>query len=183
MKYKIRETTDVKGNTLSIWHTDCLGQELKIVRMYYQGIDFLLEKNWTYSQLDLVSNKHKAIWAENSDGEPMGCIIYEYHHYNRQGWIALSFTDEKFRGRYGIYGILHREFEKEIIKLGGTSIASITHKDNRSRLRAGAREGMEPQLLRLYKDLTPDLENVKKELSDESRKPWSAILKERWDQQ
>jgi hypothetical protein len=70
---------------------------------------------------------------------------------------------------------------KSTIKLGGTSIASMTHKDNRSRIRSGAREGMEPQFIRLYKDLTPDLDKIKQELSDESRKPWSAITKERWN--
>jgi hypothetical protein len=181
MKYKIQDTVDALGKPISLWHTDILGQEKAVCLMYLRGLTFMLEKGWTNAPLEMASNSHKAIWIENESGVHMGCVVYEYQAHNKQGWINLIFTEEKFRGRHNIYGILQKALEKEIIKLGGTSIASMTHKDNKSRLRAGAREGMEPQLIRLYKDLTPDLEKVKKELSDESRKPWSAISKERWN--
>ena len=181
MKYKIQDTVDALDKPISIWHTDTLGQEKALCAMYLRGLTFMLERNWTNAPLAMASNNHKAIWIENEEGIPMGVVVYEYQGHNKQGWINLVFTEDKFRGRHGVYGILQRALEKETIKLGGTSIASMTHKDNRSRIRSGAREGMEPQFIRLYKDLTPDLENIKQELSDESRKPWSAITKERWN--
>jgi hypothetical protein len=179
MKYKIKDSIDGSGENVTVWHTDCVAQEHAVVAMYFRGMTYLLERGW--SQMPFIVNpKHKAIWVENSDGVPMGGVVYEYHVANKQGWIHLIFTDKEYRGRH-IYTIVQKALEVETIKLGGTSIGSMSHVDNVARLKAGAREGMLPQFHRLYKDLTPELESVKQEMSDKLRKPWSAITKERWN--
>jgi hypothetical protein len=71
--------------------------------------------------------------------------------------------------------------ENEVIRLGGTSIASMAHKDNESRLKAGAREGMLPEYYRLYKDLTPVIDDRKQEIMDSTGKTWDQLSKENWN--
>jgi hypothetical protein len=56
----------------------------------------------------------------------------------------------------------------------------MAHKDNAARLKAGAREGMLPQYLRLYKDLTPGLDQRKQQLAEKTGKPWKEINLEKW---
>lgn len=178
MKYKIGDAVDALGSPVTIWHTDVVGQEHAVSAMYMRGMIHLLERGWCVMPFG-VHNKNKAIWVENADGIPMGGVIYEYHLASKQGWIHLIFTDEEFRGRH-IYTILQKALEKETVKLGGTSIGSMSHVDNTARLKAGAREGMLPQFHRLYKDLSPSLEDIKQEISKETKQPWHAINKERW---
>lgn len=180
MKYKIQDTVDALGKPISIWHTDCVGHEIPVCAIGLKGLTFMAERGWTNAPFEMIDNSNKAIWIENEDNVVMGAVFYEYLYYNKQGWINLIVTDEKFRGRHNVYGILQRVLEKEVVKLGGTSIASMTHKDNRSRIRSGAREGMEPQFLRLYKDLSPDVDTIKQTITKETKQPWHNISKERW---
>ena len=180
MKYKIEDTQDNTGATVSLWHSDCFVQEKTVATLYNKSITFLQEKGWVMNPFHFIDNDHHVIWAENERGEVMGGVVYEYHKANRQGFFVLIFTDDKFRGRH-IYSLLQKTVEDETVKLGGTSIASMAHKDNIPRLKAGEREGMMPQYLRLYKDLTPELAKRKAHLSFKSKKPWDEISKERWN--
>jgi len=180
MKYKIEDTTDNTGENISLWHSDCFVQEKAVAALYNKSITFLQEKGWVMNPFHFINNNHKVIWAENNKGEVMGGVVYEYHKANRQGFFVLIFTDDKFRGRH-IYTLLQRAVEDETIKLGGTSIASMAHKDNTPRLKAGEREGMLPQYLRLYKDLTPELEKRKVKISLKSKTPWENLSKEKWN--
>jgi len=178
MKYKIGTAIDAQGMEVEIWHGDLFGQNRHVAAAYLRATTFLLEKNWAMAPFDLATNSHKIIWLEK-DGECLGGVCYEYHSYNQQGWIVLIFTEEKWRGRH-LYTIIQKAFEDEIIRLGGTSIASMAHKDNEARLKAGAREGMLPEYIRLYKDLNPDLEQRKQSLEQKTGKTWKELNKEYW---
>ena len=178
MKYKIGTVSDAGGMEVEIWHGDLFGQNKHVAAAYLRATAFLLEKNWAMAPFDLTNNAHKIIWLEK-DGECLGGVCYEYHPFNRQGWIVMIFTEDKWRGRH-LYTILQNALEDEIVKLGGTSIASMAHKDNEARLKAGAREGMLPQYLRLYKDLGPDLDQRKQRLAQQAGKPFKEISKDYW---
>ncbi len=178
MRIKLGTAVDAKGMEVDIWHTDNVGQEKKVAVAYLNATTYLLERDWAMAPFDLASNNHRAIWLEK-DGEVLGGVLYEYHAPNKQGWIVLIFTEEKWRGRH-LYSIIQRAFEDEVIKLGATSIASMAHKDNAARLKAGAREGMLPQYLRLYKDLTPELDQRREAMAQRAGKPWKEINLEKW---
>jgi hypothetical protein len=180
MKYKIADTQDAKGEYVSLWHSDYLAQNKEVGVLYYDAISFLLKQGWAMSPYQVTTNAHKVIWAENSEGVVMGGVVYEYHITNRQGWIVVIFTDDKFRGRH-VYSLLQRALENEIIRLGGTSIASQAHIDNEPRLIAGRREGMLPEYVRLKKDLTPVLEDRKVEMTLATGKTWDQLSKEQWN--
>jgi hypothetical protein len=179
MKYLLEDTVDGQGDAVKVWHSDYVGQNLAVSAMYLRATAFLVDKGWAMAPFNLVANQHKVIWVETADGIPMGGVIYEYHAHNKQGWIVLIFTDEQFRGRR-VYSILQRNLENVTILSGGTSIASLAHKDNESRLKAGTREGMNPQFLRLYKDLSPELLQRKTEMVKSSGKPWHELNNEKW---
>lgn len=179
MKYKTRKTVDAIGEEVHVWHGDQVGQEIKVSAMYLRATTYLMDRGWAMAPFSLVTNNHNIIWVENAAGVPMGGVVYEYHPHNKQGYIVLIFVDEEFKGRR-LYSILQRALEDEVIRLGGTSIASMAHKDNEARLKAGEREGMMPQFLRLYKDLTPVLDERKQEISAIRNKPWSEITTEKW---
>lgn len=179
MKVKLKEDVTATGESVAVWHSDVFGQNLKIVEMYTRATLFLLEKGWSMSPLSLAANNHNVIWVENVFGEPMGAVIYEYHPQNKQCYIVLIFTDDKFRGQH-VYTILQTALEEEAVRLGATSIASMAHKDNVARLKAGEREGMTPQFLRLYKDLSPNIDVIKQTLTERYKKPWNELSKERW---
>ena len=179
MKILLEDTVDGQNSPVKVWHSDYIAQNLAVSGMYLRATAYLVDKGWAMAPFGLVANTHKVIWVEDANETPMGGVIYEYHPHNKQGWIGLIFTDEQFRGRR-VYSILQRNLENITIQLGGTSIASLAHKDNESRLKAGAREGMNPQFLRLYKDLTPELEQRKAEISQVKGKPWKDINTERW---
>jgi hypothetical protein len=180
MKFKITDTVDALGEPVVVWHSDFLSQQKQVGALAYDALSFLLKNNWAMAPYQLIQNSHKVIWAENTAGEPMGGVIYEYHNATKQGFIVIIFTDEKFRGRR-IYSILQRALENEIIRLGGTSIASQAHKDNVARLKAGEREGMLPEYYRLYKDLTTVVEDRKQEMIQSTGKTWAELDKERWN--
>jgi len=179
MKYKIEEVKDKLGETVSLWHSDCLMQNKDVVSLYTKQMAWLLEKKWTMNGPQIDSN-HKVIWAENSQSQIMGGVVYEYHLVNSQGWIVFIFVADEFSGR-NIYGLLQRALEDETIRLGGTSIASQCHKDHTIRLKAGAREGMHPQYIRLYKDLSEEIEDRKKNMIAKTRKSWKLLTKETWN--
>ena len=179
MKYQLGTAVDATGETFTIWHSDYLSQQREVGVLVMEALLYLLERKWARAPWGGFNNTHKVIWAENSEGKPVAGVVYEYHQYFKQGFIMIIFTSEPYRGRR-LYSIIQRFFENEIIKIGGTSIASEAHKDNVGRLKAGEREGMLPEYCRLYKDLTPVLEERKKELEKELGKPWKEINKEQW---
>lgn len=180
MKYKIEDTVDATGASVTIWHSDYMSQNKEVGVLFYNAMSFLLSKGWAMSPYQTTMNSHKVIWVENTDGVPMGGVVYEYHPNNKQGFIVIIFTDDKFRGRH-IYTLVQRALENEIIRLGGTSIASMAHKDNEPRLKAGAREGMLPEYYRLYKDLTPEIQDRQAEMMAATGKKWEQLNKEFWN--
>jgi len=180
MKILLEETVDGQGEVVEVWHSDYVGQQLEVSAMYLRATTYLLDKGWAMAPFGLITNQHKVIWVQRkSDGKPMGGVVYEYHPHNKQGYIVLIFTDEEFKGRR-VYTILQKNLEDVTIALGGTSVASMAHKDNAARLKAGEREGMTPQFLRLYKDLTPELYDRKKALVQSKGKPWTELNNEKW---
>ena len=82
----------------------------------------------------------------------MAGICYEYRHPVRMGWIILSFTDPKYRGR-GLNGILHTYMEDDIKKLGGNRVCSYVNLNNQKRLRSAEKVGLKPQFYRMQKNL------------------------------
>jgi len=180
MKYKIEEVKDNLGETVSLWHSDCFLQNRAVVRLYYKQMAWLVENGMSLTGFPSIDSNHKVIWAENSQSQVMGGVVYEYHLVNSQGWIVFIFVADEFRGRH-IYGLLQRALEDETIKLGGTSIASQCHIDNVVRIKAGAREGMHPQFLRLYKDLSGDIEDRKKSMVEKSGTSWKLLTKNTWN--
>ena len=180
MKYKISDTIDAKGDAVVLWHGDYISQFRHIGALYYEAIAFLLKKGWARIPYYATHATHKIIWAENADGVAMGGVIYEYHQTIKQGYIVIIFTSDEFRGRH-IYTLLQTALENEIIRLGGTSIASEAHKDNEPRLIAGRREGMLPEYIRLYKDLTPVIEERKQEIAVRINCKPDEVVMERWN--
>jgi hypothetical protein len=181
MRIKGRVKQDAKGMDVQIWHTDTIGQEPLLTASYYRATLFLLEKGWGMTPYELASSSHRAIFLTTTT-EPeefLGGVIWEYHSYNKQAMIVLIWTEDKWRGRH-LYTLLQHELERESVICGGTSIASMAHADNEPRLKAGAREGMFPQFHRLYKDLSPDLFERKKQIAEEAGKPWREINRDRY---
>lgn len=149
---KLYDAQDATGETLEVYHSDILTAHPHVGALYLRSYAFILEKGWAVSLLPVYQTHYRVIWAEK-DGVCYGGVVYEYHAGIKQGWIVLIFTDDRFRGRH-VYSIIQKALEEEVLKLGGTNIASMSHKDNEARLKAGSREGMLPQFYRLYKDLT-----------------------------
>lgn len=178
MKYKFKELVDANGTPVSLWHGDRVGQEHGICAAYMRATAYLMDRGMGMAPFSLVTNNHSVIWAEDDSGKVMGAVIYEYHPHNKQGYIVLIFVEEEFKGRR-IYSLLQQGLEDEVARLGGTSIASMAHVDNEARLKAGEREGMFPQFVRLYKDLTPTLEDIKARLEIERNRPWKDLLIEK----
>lgn len=179
MKHKLGTAIDATGEEVTIWHSDYLSQQRAVGALVMEALQYLLERGWGRAPWGVFNNTHNVIWAENSEGTPMAGVVYEYHQFFKQGFIMIIFTGAPYRGRR-LYSIIQRHFENEIIKLGGTSIASEAHSENEARLKAGAREGMLPEYYRLYKDLTPVLDERKQQLEQEIGKPWDQIDRERW---
>ena len=179
MKYRLGTAVDSTGETVTIWHSDYLSQNREVGVLVMEALQYLLERKWARAPFGAFNNNHNIIWAENSQGKPMAGVVYEYQQFIKQGFIMIIFTSEPYRGR-GLYSIIQRFFEDEIIKLGGTSIASEAHADNEVRLRAGAREGMLPEYCRLYKDLSPVLDERKKQIEESTGKPWDQLNREQW---
>jgi hypothetical protein len=179
MKYKFRITTDATGEPVSLWHGDRVGQETGVCAAYMRATAYLLDRGMGMAPFGLITNNHNVIWAEDSTGKVMGAVVYEYHSTNKQGYIVLIFVEEEFKGRR-IYSLLQQGLEDEVVRNGATSIASMAHVDNEARLKAGEREGMFPQFVRLYKDLTPSLEDIKARLETERGKPWKELSNEKW---
>jgi GNAT superfamily N-acetyltransferase len=182
MKYKLGTAIDKTGETVTMWHSDYLSQQREVGALVMEALQYLLERKWGRAPFGAFNNNHNVIWAENSEGKPMAGVVYEYHQFVKQGFIMIIFTSESYRGR-GLYSIVQRFFEDEIIKNGGTSIASEAHVANEVRLRAGAKEGMLPEYHRLYKDLTPVLAERKKQMEKESNKSWEQLNREQWNAQ
>lgn len=180
MRIKLEETVDATGASVTIWHSDYISQNKEVGALYFDAMSFLLKKDWAMSPYQVATNAHKVIWAENAEGTAMGGVVYEYHPNNKQGFIVIIFTADEFRGRH-IYSLLQRALENEIIRLGGTSIASQAHVDNEPRLKAGRREGMLPEYVRLKKDLTPVLRERKEEMCRRHNKTWEQLNGERWN--
>ena len=179
MKYKLGTAVDAAGETVTIWHSDYLSQQREVGVLVMEALQYLLERKWARAPWGAFNNTHNVIWAENSEGKPVAGVVYEYHQFFKQGFIMVIFTSEPYRGRR-LYSIIQRFFEDEIIKMGGTSIASEAHVDNIGRLKAGEREGMLPEYHRLYKDLTPVLSERKKEMAEDTGKTWSQLNREQW---
>jgi hypothetical protein len=179
MKYKLGTAIDSTGETVTIWHSDYLSQNREVGVLVMEALQYLLERKWARAPFGAFNNNHNIIWAEDSQGKPMAGVVYEYQQFIKQGFIMIIFTSEPYRGR-GLYSIIQRFFEDEIIKLGGTSIASEAHSANEVRLRAGAREGMLPEYYRLYKDLNPVLDERKKQMEENTGKKWEQLSREQW---
>lgn len=179
MKYKLKPQLDATGAPVSLWHGDRIGQETGVCAAYMRATAYLLDRGMGMAPFSLVTNNHSVIWAEDENKKVMGGVIYEYHPHNRQGYIVLIFVEEEFKGRR-IYSLLQQGLEDEVVRLGATSIASMAHVDNEARLKAGEREGMFPQYVRLYKDLTPTLESIKARLEIDRNRPWKELQIERW---
>jgi GNAT superfamily N-acetyltransferase len=179
MKYKFKALVDASGAPVSLWHGDRVGQEPGVCAAYMRATAYLLDRGMGMAPFNLVTNNHSVIWAEDENGKVMGGVIYEYHSHNKQGYIVLIFVEEEFKGRR-IYSLLQQGLEDEVVRLGATSIASMAHVANEARLKAGEREGMFPQYIRLYKDLGPTLEDIKARLEIERGKPWKELLTERY---
>lgn len=179
MKYKLGTAVDSTGETVTIWHSDYLSQQREVGALVMEALQYLLERKWVRSPWQAFNNTHNVIWIENSQGKAMAGVVYEYQQYIKQGFILIIFTSELYRGR-GLYSITQRFLEDEIIKMGGTSIASEAHSANEVRLRAGAREGMHPEYHRLYKDLSPELAERKKQIEEKTGKSWDQINREQW---
>lgn len=179
MKYKFKSIKDASGAPVSLWHGDRVGQEAGVCAAYMRATAYLLDRGMGMAPFSLVTNNHSVIWAEDANGKVMGAVIYEFHPHNKQGYIVLIFVEEEFKGRR-IYSLLQQGLEDETVRQGATSIASMAHVDNEARLKAGEREGMFPQYVRLYKDLTPSLEDIKARLETERGKPWKELSNEKW---
>lgn len=141
---------DNQGNALNIYMQDNLNMcpALSLfLKVYAETIDTGFSNS-----VPFYGDKQRMVWAESESGEVMGGICYEYRQPVRMGWIVLSFTDPKYRGR-GINEILHKYMENDIRELGGYRVCSYVSINNKSRLKAAEKVGLKPQFYRMNKNL------------------------------
>ena len=145
----VGRAVDNQDNALNIWMQDNLNMcpALSLfLKVYAETID-----EGFSNSVPFYGDNSRMVWAE-SDGVIVGGICYEYKPSLRMGWIVLSFTDNKYRGR-GINQILHEYMEKDIKKLGGYRVCSYVSINNEKRLRAAEKVGLKPQFYRMQKIL------------------------------
>jgi GNAT superfamily N-acetyltransferase len=150
MDKKIIDDVDSQGNTLEIWHTEQLANSRPFslfLRIYAEIADSGFGSQYV-SWTD--ANKSNVVYCTNDKGSVMGGIAFEYRPMMKEGWIILSFTDPKYRGR-GINQLMHKHFEQIIKDKGGNKIASHVNVNNVSRIKAAQKVGFVPQYYRMNK--------------------------------
>lgn len=88
-------------------------------------IKFLAEKDFSETVIkDKITKKESMIWVADEDGKLVGFLMAD-KLYGGVGYCSWLGVVEKMRGR-GISKMLLREWEKEVIKLGGHKLILLT---------------------------------------------------------
>ena len=149
-KKKIDNIKDKLGNPIEIWQSDGM-QYTPVLPTFLRCHAEIIEKNFSLETFKFkLSNK--VVWIQDRAGNVMAGISYEFFQDNKVGWIVLSFTEPKYRGR-GLNQICHNYFESECKKAGMVYISSQVSIDNQSRIKSAAKVGLVPKWYRMYKPL------------------------------
>jgi len=149
-KKKLEDTKDKLGNPIEIWQSDTL-QYTPTVPTFLKVYAELIEKNYALESFSFkITNK--VVWIQDSAGNVMAGIAYDFYQDTKVGWIVLSFTEPKYRGR-GLNQICHNYFESECKKAGMVYLSSLVSVDNQSRIKSAAKVGLVPKWYRMYKPL------------------------------
>jgi hypothetical protein len=103
------DDVDLDGNIIKIYYSDVVYQS-NCFALIEKTYDELLLKGYATIPFNWKDNKIvNVLYGTKDSGEILSGIAYEYHPKNKEGWICLSFTDEKYRGKR-INSIIHKHF-------------------------------------------------------------------------
>ena len=120
-------------------------------KLIFQCYNELLDKDMTMHNIPFRNNS-SVIWIENDKQEVLGGIVYDFIPDRYEGWICLSFTDPKYRGK-GINAMMHTELYALLRKKGAVSVGSHVSINNQARLNSAKKVGLEPLYYRMFKKL------------------------------
>jgi len=147
---KIKDTVDNQGNVVELWYSESISYT-PVLPLFLKTYAELIENNLTLPVFGF-KNTNTVTWAQDSQGNVLGGICYEYVPETKIGWLVLSFTAPEFRGR-GINQLCHEIYEKDCKNHGATSLGSMVSTNNESRLKSAKKVGMLPTFYRLHKKI------------------------------
>lgn len=161
---QVAQDVDGQGNALNIWYCNNLGGS-PCMPLFLRTWGEIMDSGFSRKYISWgEGNKYKAVYCTSEDNSKvLGGIAFEYLSNRQEGWIILSFTDTKERGRR-INQVMHKYFEKAVRRMGGTRIGSHISVNNTSRLKAAERVGFKPAYYRMEKMLP--LEDTRSEQDD-----------------
>lgn len=137
------------GRQLDVWYSDSI-IGCPALPLILSTFSELLKNDHGHFSLGL-KNSSLVVWIQYQD-EIMGGICFDYVPERKEGWINLSFTDEKFRGQ-GINQLCHAYFENISKAKGAISIGSVVAVKNISRLKSALKVGLKPKFYRMFKEI------------------------------
>lgn len=138
------------GKIINVYNSDSIA-ETPPFKLIFQCYNELLEKNLAIHNVPFKPSS-SVVWLENENKEILGGIVYEYYSEKNEGWICISFTDPKFRGK-GVNAAAHTELYEILRAKGAVSVGSTVSINNEARLRSAKKVGLEPLYYRMYKKL------------------------------
>jgi hypothetical protein len=147
---KLKTTLDKTSQPVELWTSESLAGS-PAVPLFLKVYAEIIESGFAIPHF-LFNNNDKIVWAQRLDGTVIGGISYEYQAGRRSGFLILSFTDPKERGK-GINELCHIEYENHCKSLGATCLESLVHVENKSRIASAKKVGMLPKYYRMYKSI------------------------------
>jgi len=154
MQKHIATETDKLGNIIEIMHCDSITEVRGLYTFFLRQTADLIDNQLAYP-LTTWDDSDAAIYITQDD-KILGHIVYSLGGpQKRKGviWISLSAVDPDYRGR-GLYTIMHKYFEQIGRDNGCTSMASLIHKRNSTRLKSAEKVGMIAVFNYMMKDIT-----------------------------
>jgi hypothetical protein len=143
-------TTDDRKDIIKVWtNTQLAGS--RAMPLFLKTYAEIMEKDFgrPFMACDDI-NKLDVVFCTDVDDNVLGGITWTYKELFKEGWMILSFTDPKHRGRR-INEVCHIYLEKMVRERGGDKIGSYVNINNATRLRSIERTGMKPQFYRMAK--------------------------------
>lgn len=144
---------DIDNEFIEIWFDNDF-QNSETTLLFMKTFVELMEKGWAPNSISWCRfiDKAKVFFCKNSANEVLSGIVFVYNDAAREAWVLLSFTAPSMRKK-GLNKLLFKHFEKYMKGKGAKSIAVHVHKDNKPRLIASQRNGMEIKFVQLIKEI------------------------------
>lgn len=147
---KLKTTVDNTGHPVEMWSSESIAGT-PAVPLFLKTYAEIVEQQFAIPYF-MFKDSDKVVWAQRPDGTVIGGIAYEYQAVRRTGFLVLSFTDPKERGK-GINVLCHIEYENHCKLLGATCLESLVHVENKNRIASAKKVGMLPKYYRMHKDI------------------------------